>query len=641
MTHIEKLMSSSTKRKTASFLLAALLLFFVPAAPQSATSGAPSTGEEIIPFLDQTLIWYRQLNAQQQLVSAPSDVLFLNDNRQVADQIVRLSFQFARMRAQALGTQSAPAQPSSGSSRYQKLADMAAKADQQVKQSQQELDALEKQLPAAVGKKRAVLEASIAETQSELDLFQARRDAMRSMLEIAKQPGAGGGTLSAQIEELARTVPAAADATKTPTPAPPSNTATTSTQVTGTERKDEPSGILSFISTLFTLRSRVNVLDDSLKLTDTLADSAKSLRAPLAAQIRGLAQQGDQVAGQPDSIDPAVLQQQRQQIDSLTAQYKQLSAALMPLSRQSLLLDGYRRNTANWRDSVQSQYKTALKGLLLRLAGLGFIIGLLLAISELWRKATFRYITDPRRRNQFMVLRRVILWSLIALIVAIAFASELGAITTFAGLLTAGIAVALQNVILSIAGYFFLIGKYGVRVGDRVQVSGITGDVVDIGLVRLHLIEVAGASSPRPTGRAVVFSNSVVFQAGAGLFKQIPGTSFQWHEITLTLGLESNYQSVEKRMIEAVKKVSAGYRDSLEAQVRNLERSLHTVRLGSLDPESRLRMTSDGLEVIIRYPVDLATAAEIDDRITREVLEAIGREPKLRLISAQIAAQSA
>src|SRR6516225_10513645 len=101
-----------------------------------------------------------------------------------------------------------------------------------------------------------------------------------------------------------------------------------------------------------------------------------------------------------------------------------------------------------------------------------------------------------------------------------AFASELGAITTFAGFLGAGIAVALQNVILSVAGYFFLIGKYGVKVGDRVQVAGITGDVVDIGLVRLHLMEIGGGGSARPTGRVVAVSNAVVFQANAGMFKQ-------------------------------------------------------------------------------------------------------------------------
>ncbi|HLW55260.1 MAG TPA: mechanosensitive ion channel domain-containing protein [Candidatus Angelobacter sp.] len=625
-------------------LLFVLLSLLLAGSWAENTANSPtSTGDDIIPFLNQSVLWYRQLTAQQQLVNAPSDVLFLNDNRQVADEVVRMSFDFARVRAQALaqqGSGSANA-TSSGSSQYQRLSDLTGKADQQVKQSQQELDNLHQQLDAARGKKRATLQATIAETQSELELFEARRDAMHNMLDMVSQTGGGklaGGSLQSQIEELARTVPAAADKSKNANQ-PASNT--NSSTVVAPEHKEEPTGLLAIISALFTLQHRVKVLDDNLKLTDALSDSAKSLRAPLVAQIRDLAQKGDQIAAQPDSTDPAVLAQQRQNLDALTAQYKQVSGALMPLGRQSILLDIYRRNTANWRASVHSEYQTALKGLLLRLGGLAIILGVVLGVSELWRKATFRYITDPRRRNQFMVLRRIILWSLIAMILAIAFASELGAITTFAGLLTAGIAVALQNVILSIAGYFFLIGKYGVRVGDRVQVSGITGDVVDIGLVRLHLIEVGGGTNPRATGRAVVFSNSVVFQAGAGLFKQIPGTSFLWHEITVTLGPESNYRQVEQRMLEAVNKVCAKYCEPLDRQRRNLERSMHTVSIGSLVPESRLRLTATGIDVVIRYPVDLTHAAEIDDEVTREVLDAINREPKLRLIGAQVNEKSA
>jgi small-conductance mechanosensitive channel len=68
---------------------------------------------------------------------------------------------------------------------------------------------------------------------------------------------------------------------------------------------------------------------------------------------------------------------------------------------------------------------------------------------------------------------------------------------TFAGLITAGIAVALQNVIMAIAGYFFLIGKYGVKMGDRVQISGVTGDVIDMGLIRLHLMEIGDVGTDR------------------------------------------------------------------------------------------------------------------------------------------------
>src|SRR5690349_7250634 len=220
-------------------------------------------------------------------------------------------------------------------------------------------------------------------------------------------------------------------------------------------------------------------------------------------------------------------------------------------------------------------------------------------------------------------------WFLVAIIIAVAFASELGSLAPFAGLLTAGVAVALQTVILSVAGYFFLGGKYGVRVGDRVQLAGVTGDVVDIGLVRLHIMEVGGSGAwARPTGRVVVFSNAVVFQANAGLFKQIPGTKFVWHEITLTLAPDNDYREVERRMMEAVNKVFDEYRDSMETQHQHMQRALSQLSIHSLGPASRIRLTPSGVEIVIRYPVDLDRAEEIDDRITRELLAATGREPK-------------
>jgi small-conductance mechanosensitive channel len=394
------------------------------------------------------------------------------------------------------------------------------------------------------------------------------------------------------------------------------------------------------ISELFALRHKIDSLDDTLRSTDALQESSKELRSPLVTQIRALTQKGDQLAAQPDSNDPAALAQQKKELDALTAQYKQVSASLLPLGKQSLLLDLYKRSVGSWRAAAQTQYSTLLKGFLLRLAGLGIILGIVLGIFEIWRRATFRYVTDPRRRNQFLLLRRIALWCVLAVILSVAFASELGAITTFAGLLTIGITVALQNVILSVAGYFFLVGKYGVRVGDRVQVAGITGDVVDVGIVRLHLMEVTGGASPRPTGRVVALSNAVVFQAGAGLFKQIPGTNFLWHEITLTLRPEQNYLQVEERLLDAVKKVFAGYQDTMERQRRNLERNLQAIQIGPFAPESRLRLTASGLEVVIRYPVELTSAAETDDRVTRQLLEAIAHEPRLTLLGAQIEAKS-
>ncbi|HEU4415123.1 MAG TPA: mechanosensitive ion channel family protein, partial [Candidatus Angelobacter sp.] len=620
--------------------LVAAFILLLAAAMSLAQAGNPAApppnSEEIIPFLNQTIVWSRQLTTEQQLVTEPSDALFLNDSRQIADQAVKLSFDFARARAKDLMAQSGGngRQPAQGVSQYQALVDSAAKADAQVKGLQQELDGFHQQLLTATGKKRETVQAIISETEGELELFQTRRDTLRSMLQFATGTaanGLGSGSLLAQVEELARTIPAASSGGKEAGETNPSaGNSSSPAVVAARERKETPNGILALATDLFTLRRKLRALDDNLRQTDTLFQASKNLRAPLVAKVRELTRQGDDIAGQPDSQDRTVLAQQRKDLDSITAQFKQVSASLLPLGKQSILLDVYKRTTTNWRNAVESDYDAELKGLLLRLAGLGLILGVVLGVSELWKRATFRYVADTRRRYQFLLIRRIVLWCLIAIIVATAFASELGAVTTFAGLMTAGIAVALQNVILSIAGYFFLIGKYGVRVGDRVNIAGVTGDVVDIGLVRLQLMEVTEGPAPRPTGRVVAFSNAVVFQAGSGMFKQIPGTSFLWHEIILTLDPKSDYRQVERRMMDAVKKVYGEYGEKMEIQRRSVERSLNS-NLNVFAPESRLHLTQTSLEVVIRYPVEMGNAGEIDDRMTREILDAIERDPKLRL----------
>src|SRR5882724_3828329 len=176
---------------------------------KDANAAQASGPEDIIPFLNQTIVWSRQSTAEQQLVSEPSDALFLNDSRQVADQVVKLAFDFARARAQALASQTdASAGRSQATSQYQRLIDSATKADQQVKGLQQELEQFHQKHLTATGKKRTTMQAVISETEGELQLFQTRRDTLRSMLQFATgtaSSGLGSGSLLSQVEELART----------------------------------------------------------------------------------------------------------------------------------------------------------------------------------------------------------------------------------------------------------------------------------------------------------------------------------------------------------------------------------------------------------------------------------------------------
>lgn len=613
-----------------------VVLFFLGSCALSFGQTQNSTlpdSKAVIGFLNQTLAWYQHFPSEEQIATEPRDVLFLNDNRQLSEQIVRLSFDFARAEVQSLAPAAVALNSAqtdgSGQSRYQAMLDRAVQADQQVKQSQADVDSLKKKLDVAVGKRRVALESAIAEAESELELAQNRRDALRTMAEFmggANSGTSGATTLKAQIEELARTVPAANSSANEAR-----NTAVNASSAAAS--KKEPTGILGLVTDLISLSRKRAALDETIRLTDALSQSSKEIRTPIVAALKQAAQKGDQISKQPESTDPAVLKQQKAQLDALSAQFKQASNSVLPLSKQRVLLDLYKRNLSSWQDAIKSEYRTDLRNLAFRLAVLGAVLIVVVAFSEIWRKAIYRYVKDVKRRYHFLLLRRIVLWFLIAMVVAFAFATELGSLATFAGLLTAGVAVALQNVILSIAGYFFLIGKYGLRAGDRVQIAGVTGEVVDIGLVRLHLMELGpGGADAQPTGRVVAFSNSVVFQPTGGVFKQIPGTNYVWHEISLTVAPESSYREVEERLVSAVDAVYSEYRDSIEQQRKHLERTIGPMAANSLGPQSRLRLTKAGLEVVIRYPLELERAADFDDRITREVLDAIDREPKLKLV---------
>ncbi len=632
--------SGNARRRTGTLVALLLILYCVRGISLFSQTTSPSviSSADVLQFLTRTIDWYHQASIEQKIATEPGDVAYVDDDRRVADQVVRLAFDFARQQADWIAKESKTSQPQTQAanaySQYQSLIQAMTKADQQVQDTQAELQGLKQQLESAPAKKRSELQSQIAETESELNLISARRDVLHGMIDFANGAASGSGAsgLRSQIEELARSVPnGVADTGTTSQPtSSPSNPAATG-------NKSPPSGIWGLAADLFHLSSKKRTLEQQIRSTDALTTAAKSLRAPLITNLRQMIQAGDQLAAQPDTNDRAALAQQKQKLDALTIQFKQLSAAVLPLSKQSILFELYKRNLVNWEDSIRSEYRDDLRNLLLRLGALAAIVGIIFVFGELWRRAIFRYVQDVRRRYQFLLLRRIVLWVSIILVLVFTFATEIGSIATFAGLITAGVAVALQNVIVSIVGYFFLIGKYGIRVGDRVQVGGVMGEVVDIGLARFHLMELSSdAPESQPTGRVVAFSNSVVFQGSGGLFKQIPGTSFVWHRLQLTFASDSDYHVIRERVNAAVDRAYADYRENLERQRRTMEQNLASISATELTPRIRLRFTPSGIEVMITFPVLLQKASEMDDRLSREVLAEVDREPPLKLLGSEI-----
>jgi small-conductance mechanosensitive channel len=581
---------------------------------------AVMTGDQVVQILDQTVDWYRSLGIQQQAATQPSDLLILYANRQIADKLMSLSFEIARANAELISSEAGVAleQKEAESAEEQSLSRIRKKLEDQRTELQGEIESVRRQLSASDGNKDD-LQARLSVLQGELDLLNARRNLFSNMTQFASE-NTNANALKAHIDAIAASIPSAANATVTTTTTGPAANPTSMTSAVSTSLSQF--GIWDLTATVVRLSAKGRTIETADQRTAELQDLFTQIRKLPLEQLKALSARGDEIAAQ-DTQDRATLKRMRDQYDTLAWLFQQTSAIVTPLSKAEVLLTQYRNNLNNWREATQRQYREALRALGLRLVVFVALLALVFTAAELWRRAVFRYVQDPRRRSRFLLLRKIVLWALVVAIAAATFATELGSLATFAGLITAGLAVAMQSVLVSVVGYFFLIGKYGIRVGDRVQVGSVTGEVIDLGLVRLHLMELSGQGSMSPTGRVVAFANSIIFQASGGLFKQIPGINLAWREITVTLPAGSDPAALKTQLFEAVSDVLKDYQEDILRQTQEIQRTATSHGGGDAQPQVQLRFSASGVDALVRYPVELQHAAEIDERVSREVLNVV------------------
>jgi small-conductance mechanosensitive channel len=581
-------------------------------------------GTAALHHLNQVINWYRHSTTTQS-VGQPSDAIYQDNTQSLGAQVVRLAFQSAKAESALItAQQKANNQASVETTQQQNLAQMEAKTSSQIDQLQSQIENLSAQIAKTPAARRGTLISQRDALQGQLELQKALLDAVQKMASFVETNGEISGGLEGGINQLSRSVPEvlgpAASPQKTavaaPAPAKPSLA--------------NSGGLISEAITLYDYMSAEHQIAGLMRETSYTRDVADRLRTPFRDALRATIQQSQKLGGQPPTADPQQLQVERQDFHELTERFKQLSGVLLPLSQEIVVLDDSKTNLDEWRNSIARESKHVLRSVLVRVFGIVLALGVILVLSEIWRRITFRYVSEPRRRRQFLVLRRVVIGFLFVIVLVLGFVSEFSSLATFAGFITAGIAVGLQAVLLSVAAYFFIIGRYGIRVGDRISVAGITGDVVDIGLIRLYLMELAGTGLDfYPTGRIVVISNAVLFQTGTPLFKQIPGTEYAWHEVVVMIAPEGNHKAAQEKLVAAVNAVYAPYREEIERQHADIERRVD-ILVNAPRTEARLQFADAGLELLVRYPVEIRKAPDIDEEMTRKVLELIETDATLK-----------
>lgn len=472
----------------------------------SSTYQLPSKSE-VIGYLLQSVSWYRHVYTERKVAHEPADLMFLDDNQAIERQIVQLSFEFAKADAQLEATsafsQGSATASNSPSADLAHFVELKKRNDELSQQAIQELHNLTKSVNRAKGSERRKLEAAEEDAQTRLQLLDAVARGLDELVQFVQSSGEGqarNGHLDSTIDALAQSIPEA------------TGPATVPLQDEYSRMTDGNGGILGLLSDVSAIKRKLHVADEKIRLTDNLTLSADNLRNPLTGFIAHLIQ--NVAISNSQSNDLVSLRGQKSHLDLITIQLKELSPAIVALDKQKVLLREYQSHLVPWRTAVASQYQKAWKQLVIRLIVVFSIMGLLVLIGQLSRRFALRRAHDPNRRRFINMSHQFLTLFAVTVVIVFVLASDLKSVATYFGLLSAGLLLALENVILATLGSLLLVGRRGIRIGDRVQVSGVTGDVMDMGLLQFQLREF-DVQHERFTGHVVTFSNSLVFVSPA------------------------------------------------------------------------------------------------------------------------------
>ncbi|WP_446743112.1 mechanosensitive ion channel family protein [Silvibacterium acidisoli] len=583
---------------------------------------AASTDKAILNHLSLAITWYRATKDKVQPTGLPTDTIFQGNMQSLAAEAVQQAFQSALAQAALeAAAEKSDAKEQQSPANVRNLQALSDQLKSSTSSLQSQLNQLNQQIATTSGSKAAALRQQRDRLEGELNLDQTMNKSVSQIVSFVDQNEQGGGSsLAAGIRKLQQSVPELVSG----------STAKATTVASNANALQHSSGLIGQSITLYDQGEVMRQLSEMIEQTSKLEDAARQLRTPLLNELKGAVKQSQTLAAAVDGAQPGQPLPSEADFNNISKQFDHVAAAELPLSKELILLDQSKANMTEWRDSISHEYGRRLRAVLTRVGGIAIVIAILLALSELWKRVTFRYVRDLRRRRQFLLIRRIVITFLMGLVVVLGFVSELSSLATFAGFITAGLAVGLQTILLSVAAYFFLVGRYGIRVGDRITISGVTGDVADVGLVRFYLMELAGTGIDMyPTGRLVVFSNAILFTATTPLFKQVPGTEYAWHEVALQVNPQSDLKGVEEKLLAVVTDAFKHYRSDLERQHGEVERRIE-INMQAPVPKGLLQFTDVGLEAVVRYPVSLQHLSDVDDQISRALAVAVEEDAAIK-----------
>ncbi|MBW2189566.1 MAG: mechanosensitive ion channel family protein [Deltaproteobacteria bacterium] len=276
---------------------------------------------------------------------------------------------------------------------------------------------------------------------------------------------------------------------------------------------------------------------------------------------------------------------------------------------------------ATWLGMMPETQVKVLKSLVV-------VLFFLLVRSAVMR-VILRSVTDVRQRYGWSRGVTSAVGILMVIFLGVIWFAGLERIATFAGILGAGLAVALHDTIANIAGFLFIILRRPFEVGDRIEIEGIAGDVIDIRLFQFSLLEIGNwVDADQSTGRIVQVPNGKVLRAATASFNK--GFEYIWHEIPVLITFESDWKKAKSILEDIVDEDAFVVAEEVERQVRKAA-SRYLIYSGKVTPIVYTTVRDSGVLLTVRYMTKPKTRRGSEEQLWEQILDRFAENDDIAL----------
>jgi small-conductance mechanosensitive channel len=497
-------------------------------------------------------------------------------------------------------------------SEAKEIQDRLKKAEKLLEADQNKARQLSEELVKAPESKQDALQIQLVQAQADMELDQDERDDAKE--DFARAGGNLADRIQALKKEHEETAHSSESAIRTAEPPP------------------EKVGLIHRVQQWLALRSEKRQIQAAKDLSDAAAVALAERHNALDARVEEEKQKSpdlllhskkrkEAAAGnpsQPANRTPEQAAALLEKTEQISADQKTLAVLDKRVETHKELSGVYAQWLQLLTDRQWAVFHRATIGVMLVLA-----IALLGVFFSSWMNSLVSRLSMDRRQIQSLqTVTRVFVQVLALLFLLLVIFGPPGQVGTFIGLATAGLTVALKDFIVGFIGWFVLMGKNGIRLGDWVEINGVTGEVVEIGPFHTVLLETGNwTDSGHPTGRRVTFTNS--FAIEGHYFNFSTTGQWLWDELTLVLPSGKDTYSI----VDAIRKrVEEDTRESGQQAEEEWRRATNSREMSgfSAAPAVSIKPVLGGVEVAIRYITRAHERYVLRTKLNQAAVELLG-----------------